>query len=229
MTTAAKEFWKSPAAQHFPHSLEIHGEQWPITEQADYYKKTYKKLVASQWIPSKGEILELGAGASSGLLFPQEVIQTRLTATDISPLLLSQNPVPAEYKCILDAGNDPYPASWHQRFDLVLAMHLSRYLDVNEKIHLAQQTQHLLAPEGRILLLDTTQTPNRDVAALIGEVGPFVTEQECAILEGIGYTDIEYGSYFVTFFDRFGERTGTHIDYVTAMRSNSYYAEGATD
>lgn len=219
MTKEAKEFWTSPAAMHFPESLLIDEISWLITEGGDYYRKTFKKLNKKGWIPQSGPILEFGAGASSGLVFPEDIVKHRLTATDISPLLLAQNPVPKARKRVFDAGSDIVPPEWNNRFSLVFAMHLSRYLDGNEKIRLAHNAKHLLSPCGRLLLLDTPQTPNREVAAAIGEAGPFNTEQECAILEGAGFANVGYGSFFVEFFERTGDRTGTHIDYVTGTSS----------
>lgn len=217
MTTAAKEFWTSTSAQLFPFSLEIHGERWAVIEQADYYTKTYKKLVSRGWIPNQGEILEFGAGASSGLLFPPDTVRDRIIATDISEGLLSRNAVPWGRKYIADAGSDVFPEHWNGRFGLVLAMHLSRYLDTTEKIHMATQARRMLQDHGRILLLDSRKTPDPDVASAVGEASPFIREQECAILQETGFTNIESELYSLEFFNMHGEKTMSQINYVTAF------------
>jgi len=214
MTAAAERFWTSKAARHFPYSVEINEKTVGINEQDDFYRKLYRRISSAGWIPTHGVILELGAGASSGLLFPTEILRNRLTVTDISRPLLARNP--ARKKQILNAGRDHYPQQWNNMFTLAFALHLSRYLDSNEKIHLAQETRRVLAPGGTILLLDTPQLGTRQVANIMGENQPFDTFTESAILDGVGFEQIQSGTVFIDFFNRWNERVGTTIDYVMA-------------
>ena len=80
----------------------------------------------------------LGAGSCTGLIFGSKIASERVWAVDFSHTLLEKSGVPEERRTVDDLTTMEFSEEWNNKFDLVTAVLLFRYLTFQEREELRQ-------------------------------------------------------------------------------------------
>jgi hypothetical protein len=215
MSKETKDFWTSKEAAAYPYFIEYEGLRIYFTEGLYNYGCIWQFLQDTYQIPQNGRIIDLGAGSSSGYVFPSEIVKHQLWAAEISPYLLAANPVHRQRKLRIDIGAEEFPESLHQTFTFAVGVHLPRYLESEEKRHLAGQMRLLLKPDCPYVLIDTRALESSSVGRIMGECGPFEPVQEAKILTEAGFIDVSFGAFTIQFPDIINQDSPRILGYVS--------------
>lgn len=186
------EFWTSQAAEGYPNSIIDEEGQYISLEDGSTAREHFGALMRRDGlIRDTGTILDIGAASCSGLIFGMEAAATRVTAVDISPMLLAANPVPAERKLVWDVRRDAFPTQWRGTFDDAYAILMHRYISERAALHLAQEVRRVLKPDGRFIILDIHTLKNPTFAQIMQQRRHFFADRDAGIVEKAGFRNAQ--------------------------------------
>lgn len=185
-------FWNSSQAADYPTSIEALGATFYLDGDFQHRVQIGSWMREKDWVPEKGNILDLGSASCSGLIFEEEVAKRRVTAVDYSQVLLSQNPVPESRKHLLDLRNPQF--NFGREFVLVACIHLFRYLHPDEQERVIAASYKTLGYLGRLAVVDTPHLKSSELAEIMGEVAPFNQEEIVRMMGERGFKKLESGS-----------------------------------
>lgn len=209
------EFWNSPAAARYPSAIDVMGVTWLFSGNVSSLEALGGWMDGKHYIPPTGNILDIGAGPSSGLLYG-DLTDDRVYAVDYSPMLLAQNPVPDERKVVMDLRSDEFPPGWEGAFSLITSVQMFRYLHSDEQMELAGRLIGLLLPQGRLLIIETPKIANRIIAPVMGEVAEFHGDDMVSLFQVMGLKQVQSGSIF--FRTNASDRLAEVLEYATGVR-----------
>lgn len=209
------EFWNSPAAARYPSDIDVMGVTWLFSGNEATLNALGGWMDDKHYKPSTGNILDIGAGPSSGFLYG-DLTDDRVYAVDYSPMLLAQNPIPDERKVVMDLRSDEFPLGWEGAFSLITSVQMFRYLHPDEQVELAVRLIGLLQPHGRLLIIDTPKIPNRIIAPVMGEVAEFHGDSMEGLFQKMGLQQVQSGSIF--FRTNASDRLAEVLEYATGVR-----------
>lgn len=197
----AKKFWTSnDAVKNYPTSLKLKsGETWePGVHQRQEIGNKMREL---GWIPTKGPILDLGAGNCTKYILGDELAgNDRTWAVDFSPMLLENGGVREDRKIVDDVTQMHFPVEWEKQFALVYSVLLFRYLTTPQRIELINKIGAILAPRGRLTIVDFNKLQVDEISRELGEVEAFNTKDTENILKQKGFSDIQSGTWNLMFY-----------------------------
>lgn len=185
------EFWKSERAVGYPDFITMpDGTYRPLKDGLLERRIIGEMLAREHLVRETGEMLDIGAASCSGLIFGSQNAATRVTAVDISPHLLANNPVPVERKLVMDVGHDRFPVAWGGKFQDAFAILMHRYVTEHESLHLAEEVLKILRPGGRFIIVELSSLLSADLAQTMGELRIFDPDTDADILEEAGFSSV---------------------------------------
>lgn len=197
----AKIFWaRSKKAENYPTSLRLKsGETWePGIHQRQEIGNKMREL---GWIPTKGPILDLGAGNCTKYILGDELAGNGQTwAVDFAAMLLEKGGVPKDRRIVDDVTQMHFSVEWINQIQLVYSSLLFRYLTTPQRIELISKVFAILAPRGRLAIVDFNRLQAGEISRELGEVEAFNTKDTENILKQKGFSDIQSGTWNLMFY-----------------------------
>lgn len=207
-------FWSSKDAELYPDFVTIDGARHTLGAGSNERIRIGALLRQNRFVPVNGEILDLGSGPCSGLIFGPEEAAQRVTAVDISSALLARNI--ARQNITMDLRSPDFPPDWEGKFSLASAIFLWRYLELKERFFLMLEARRLLTKGGRIIIMDFPYNEDTKMAQLLGEVYPFDDKLEKRLLKTLGFKEVEL-KIVVYEWGFEGKKKALGFSYVTAV------------
>lgn len=197
MTKEAARYWSSEAAKRWPYTIIADDKEVDLIYEYQVTPGIGRWLRENSYIPNDGLLLDIGSGPSTLDLFGQDAA-IRAYAADISPDLLIRNPLANDHKIRMDVGNAHFPDYLRSRVAFAISARCARYLDKQEKLHLAHEVITLLKKQGTYMIIDIESSPH---AKLLGEASPFDIQTESSLLRRTGFHSVQSGDFWVSVHD----------------------------
>ena len=111
-----------------------------------------------------------------------------------------------------------FSEEWNNKFDLVTAVLLFRYLTFQEREELILKVKNALTVNGRIVIIDFETMRSNEISQEIGETEPFDTDETSSQLEDAGLRDVDNGMSDYLFEDGAGDLAPLSVVWVTAVK-----------
>ena len=179
--------WDSEVTAGYPGSLMFGDAYLGLNGNIRAHQVLGENLRELGLIPEKGDILDLGAGPCSDLVFGREVVAERVWGVDYAEGQLGRSRIPERRQIVADLRQDDFAAKLEgKQFALATSFLLAKYLTASEAGSLYSRlrgfSQSLVVAEYRAVA--------EEFEELLGQQRTFVLEEEKMLLETAGWQKV---------------------------------------